>query len=611
MASIGSLVADMRLQSAAFQRDMRKSAEAVRSNTAQMRKHMRSLDMAARRVQRQFKAVRAGAAALAGALALRQFTTFTKQSLDMADSIAKVADSIGLSTKSLQEWRVTASLAGLEQGKFDSALQAFAKRVGEARQETGALFTFLQKYDAELLRNIQGTRDAEEALGLFLTTLADTSNTLDRAALSGAAFGRGAGAQMVILTRDGVAAMNRMRKEASALGLVLGEDLARAAEAVNDRMFLFKRAFDVGFATGIIKEFSDAFDVTKDSITATKEAAQNFGRLVGAAMITVVDAAALIGRNLREIVTVLAALAAAKAATLFLTMSSAILGFATALRGAAAAGIAFDFIMTKSVIGAVAKLIAVAAVAAGTWASFGGELKAALASLDGQETIWQTTSDGIDRTTQSSLGLANALSLIAAENERLHSFGQSVEEGTRAPLERMRLDVEKFRQAQAAGARDAQTFSRAQTMAAASTANQYGQLASTVGSALGTMFEDSKGVSVAMALINTFQGITAALAQYGATPIGLAFAAATAAMGAAQIAKINSTSKSGSGSSSTAFSGGGAAASEAPAALGISRSLSVTLKGSNFSAEQVEDLLSQVTELHNDGAENTVFVSQG
>ena len=76
MAKLGSLVADLKLQSAAFIRDLGKAKNAVRSDTAKMRQSMRRLETATRGVNRAMKQMRAGAGALAGALAVRQFATF-------------------------------------------------------------------------------------------------------------------------------------------------------------------------------------------------------------------------------------------------------------------------------------------------------------------------------------------------------------------------------------------------------------------------------------------------------------------------------------------------------------------------------------------------------
>jgi len=87
-----------------------------------------------------------------------------KKSLNMADTIAKTADRIGITTKALQEWRHAARLSGLTTAELDKGLEAFAKRLGEARAGTGTLITILNKMDPALLANLRAARTTDDAL---------------------------------------------------------------------------------------------------------------------------------------------------------------------------------------------------------------------------------------------------------------------------------------------------------------------------------------------------------------------------------------------------------------------------------------------------------------
>ena len=78
--------------------------------------------------------------------------------------------------------------------------------------------------------------------------------------------------------------------------------------------------------------------------------------------------------------------------------------------------------------------------------------------------------------------------------------------------------------------------------------------------AMGQMFQGSKPLAIAQSLINTWQGVTAALAQ---GPTGIPQAKIIAAQGLAAVAKIASTNASGGGGGRGASSGGGEAASQA------------------------------------------------
>lgn len=133
-------------------------------------------------------------------------------------------------------------------------------------------------------------------------------------------------------------------------------------------------------------------------------------------------------------------------------------------------------------------------------------------------------------------------------------------------------------------------------------------VASDIGSALDSLFGESKAVALAQAIINTAQAITRSLAEYGATPLGLAAAAAAAAAGAAQIATITRTTKSSKGG------GGGNAGLTSAAAASSSGSNQTPQAGSNqtlfinglttgslFSGESVRELAEKLIDFQRDG----------
>lgn len=189
-------------------------------------------------------------------------------------------------------------------------------------------------------------------------------------------------------------------------------------------------------------------------------------------------------------------------------------------------------------------------------------------------------------------------------NEQARLF-ESVFLETRTPIEAMRLEIDKLRDIQSLGEEGARTFERAQTMAAARAANQYGQMASDVGQALGVMFEDSKAVAIAQALINTYQGITAAIAEYP-PPLSFAMAAAQAAMGFAQVSAIRSQSRGSGGGGRTPTAGPTPTppTPTAPAAPtgGADRNINIQLTGRSFNRQQVEELLEAIDDFVGDGA---------
>lgn len=180
--------------------------------------------------------VAALAGSLAGAVTAGGLALLIDRSLEAADAVAKTADSIGISTKALQEYRFAAGLSGVETERLDAALQFFTKTLGEARLGTGTLAGKLKDANRELLAQLASASSTEEALQIFIRALDRTSGAQDRLALAAAGFGRGAGAELVNIVRDGAEAFEGLRARANDLGLVIDEALLRKAEEAKDSL---------------------------------------------------------------------------------------------------------------------------------------------------------------------------------------------------------------------------------------------------------------------------------------------------------------------------------------------------------------------------------------
>lgn len=358
MASAGSLTADLRLESAAFIRDMGRAARAVETNTAQIRKSMRAVEAASRNVERQFGQLRNAAAALAGALAVHQFVKFTEAALATADSLAKQSRQIDLSAASFQRYRIEGQLAGVTTDKLESGVGAFVKRVGELRAGTGTLVTILDKSNKALKGQLLAAGSTEAALGIMLRTIRASGSAFEKQALSAAAFGRQAGQAMVLLADSAGTLSDEMVSLVSRSDSVL-----RAGEMLTDQITLLREAFSAGFDSAIIEGFVGAVDASVESMTAARTLGEQFGTAVGAAMRGVATAAQLVGDNLRLIAAGLAGIVVYKAATIFLGIASAVARYAAAVRTAAVATGALGAVLKVTPFGAIATAVGLIASA--------------------------------------------------------------------------------------------------------------------------------------------------------------------------------------------------------------------------------------------------------
>ncbi len=153
---------------------------------------------------------------------------------DAGDRIAKTAATIGITAETFQELRFAADRSGVSTERLDRGLQAFAKRLGEARLGSGALASILRKSDEAFLRQLVGIEDTDEALTLFLEYLSDVPDAASRAALSAAAFSRAAGVDLTNIVANGSEGLREMRERARELGLVMSGEATHAAERYID-----------------------------------------------------------------------------------------------------------------------------------------------------------------------------------------------------------------------------------------------------------------------------------------------------------------------------------------------------------------------------------------
>jgi len=179
MASLGSLVADMRLNSAAFTRDLGRASRDISSKTAQMRRGMRSVETASRGVSRSFAQLRVGATALIGALALGQaargfanYETTLQQIVGLVGvaqsevdrfnkALLEMGPAVGKGPGELAEALFFITSAGLKGDTALSALRDSAKAatagLGETKAVADAVTSAMNAYASANLTSAQAT----------------------------------------------------------------------------------------------------------------------------------------------------------------------------------------------------------------------------------------------------------------------------------------------------------------------------------------------------------------------------------------------------------------------------------------------------------------------
>jgi len=178
------------------------------------------------------------AGAFAGVFAVRQIVNFTNETLALADSIGKVADSIGVQTEFLQRYQFAAQQSGLTTEEFNKGMQNFTKMVGQAQLRTSEAGRSLQKLGVQVKNADGSVRGAEEVFIDLFEALDGVGSQFEKNAILADLMGR-AGVKLAVMGKDGSEAMKELA--AAATGIIPEESI-RQAEIFNDTMNELKRA---------------------------------------------------------------------------------------------------------------------------------------------------------------------------------------------------------------------------------------------------------------------------------------------------------------------------------------------------------------------------------
>jgi len=186
-----------------------------------------------------------------GVAAVGQLTNYAKESLEFADSIAKTADKLGVSTDALQEYRFAAERSGVGQQALDVGIQRFTRRLGEAAEGTGVLSKVLEQQNIQVRDSAGNLRNTEDVLRDYANAIQGAETDQEKLLLAFKAFDT-EGAALVNLLRDGAVGLDEFRKTARDAGVVMDEELIRKAEIANDKWDTLSTTISVKFKSAMV-----------------------------------------------------------------------------------------------------------------------------------------------------------------------------------------------------------------------------------------------------------------------------------------------------------------------------------------------------------------------
>jgi hypothetical protein len=169
---------------------------------------------------------------------VRAWADATKGALEYAGSLGETAQQLGVTTDELQEFRYVATQTGIAQDQMDKALQKTTRTLGELATPT--------KAQAEAMKELGLSAKELEGLGTgdFIALLGDKFKGLTAAqqAALGAQLGLGRSFQtMIPLLNEGTAGIEKMRKAAHDLGIVISQQAIDNADANADLLTTYEK----------------------------------------------------------------------------------------------------------------------------------------------------------------------------------------------------------------------------------------------------------------------------------------------------------------------------------------------------------------------------------
>ena len=190
------------------------------------------------KVNRAMKTLKKGAFAAAAAVAAIGvgLVVAIKKAVNFADAIGKTADKVGITTGELQKLRFAFDIGGMAVEHTDKALTVFSRNIGDLRQNTGTLTTFMRKLGDHALNEVlMKTGRLTPKISALMQKMREMATQSDAVALGVAAFGR-QGASLAAIARKGRMELEKWTKKAESLGIILSDKMVRGAEDLKDKM---------------------------------------------------------------------------------------------------------------------------------------------------------------------------------------------------------------------------------------------------------------------------------------------------------------------------------------------------------------------------------------
>lgn len=541
------------------------------------------------------------AIATAGAVAV-----LAKSSIDTADNLNKMSQKIGIAVEDLSRLAYAAQLSDVDLGSLQQSLVFLSRNMSAASAGSGDAYNAFTALNVAVKNTDGSLRAQAEVLQDVADRFANMRDGTEKTALAMAIFGR-AGAQMIPLLNSGRDGLKGMGDELERFGGLVSGSYARSAEQFNDNLTRLKTILS-GLTMQAFGPLIQGLNASFEAFVKADKAGRTFMSMMGSFSLSGMDVKEPNIALAQTESTIVGVRRNIEALNKYPVLNADDIAIATKQ---------LEFLEAKS--RALQQVISANVTTADT------------SQLPAGPTIGGTEE------AQKAQEKENALKVEQAKKLQIMLEGFMTERQLEQERFRQQLDDFKLMQdtlgiytyesqlwiealeqehqnrmneIRKKGLTDAQRFSEMSYKDQAKTLiGQLSSMTASVANHSKEMFEINKGLSIANAVISTYEGITKTLSAYP-FPISAAMAAAQGAIGFAQVASIASQQYNGKSTTAPSIASAVPAGvtpvanvgTNAQASSGAGQVVNISLTGSTFNRDQVRDLITNINEVISDGS---------
>tara|TARA_R100000081_G_scaffold62843_1_gene31761 strand:+ start:346 stop:2151 length:1806 start_codon:yes stop_codon:yes gene_type:complete len=204
-----------------------------------------------------------GGTAIAFAAVATTLAVVAKKSFDFADAIGKVSTRTGIATDTIQAFQIAAVLAGGSTEGANTALEKFARSVGDAQRGLKTMKDIFSNLGVEI-KDVNGnTKSLDVLLREVTQAMSELESQSGKATVAANLFGRQGIKLLGAIDSLGVS-LDEFIVKAKDFGLILDQDSIKKSELFNDTLFVLTRQFKI-----LVAELSIAFLPIFQKLAAT------------------------------------------------------------------------------------------------------------------------------------------------------------------------------------------------------------------------------------------------------------------------------------------------------------------------------------------------------